>query len=89
MGTRLNGNIIPVFGKGWRQKMRALFYLNTFLAKRKPCTPRIHAADIFPYIKDKMRSKLRTCKINDCTIPKARKPLNFSTIYFGLGQVPI
>ena len=82
METKLNGNIIPVFGKGWRQKMKAVFYLNTFLAKREPGTPRVHAADIFPNIKEKMRSKLGTCKINDCTIPEARKPLKFFNSLF-------
>ena len=82
METKLNGQMIPVFSKGWRQKMKAVFYLNTFLAKREPGTPRVHAADIFPNIKDKMRSKLGTCKINDCTIPEVRKPLKFFNSLF-------
>jgi hypothetical protein len=82
METKLNGNIVPVFGKGWRQKMKAVFYLNTFLAKREPGTPRVHAANLFPNIKDKMRSKLGTCKINDCTVPEARKSLKFFNSLF-------
>lgn len=62
--------------------MRALFYIDTFLAKREPGTPRVHAADLFPNIKEKMRSKLGTCKINDCTIIEARKPLKFFNSLF-------
>ena len=40
METTLNGHIIPIFSKDWRHKMKAVFYLNTFLAKREPGTPR-------------------------------------------------
>ena len=75
--TTLNGQLIPIFGKEWQHKMRAVFYINIFLAKREPSTPRVHAADLLPNIKEKMRSKLGTCKINDCTILEARKPLKF------------
>ena len=82
MHTKLNGNIIPIFGKAWRQKMRAVFYLNTFLAKREPGTPRVHATDLFPNIKEKMKNKLGTCRINSCTVPEARKPLKFFNSLF-------
>ena len=88
METKLNGQIIPIFSKTWRQKMKAVFYLNTFIAKREPGTPRVHAADIFPNIKEKMRNKLGTCKINDCTIPEARKPLKFFNSLFLLRTSP-
>ena len=82
METRLNDRVIPIFGKEWRQKMKAVFYLNNFVAKREPGTPRVKAADLFPNINDKMKNKLGTCRINDCTIPEARKPLKFFNSLF-------
>ena len=77
METKLNGQTIPVFRKRWWQKMKAMFYLNIFSAKRENGTPKVRAADIFPNINDKMKNKLGTCKIMECTIPEARKPLKF------------
>jgi hypothetical protein len=82
METRLNGHKIPIFSKGWRQTMKAVFFLNTFIAKREPGTPRVHASDIFPNIKEKMKTKSGTCKINDRTIPEARRPLKFFNSLF-------
>ena len=40
METKLNGKVIPIFGKGWKQKMKGVFYLQSFAAKREPGTPR-------------------------------------------------
>jgi hypothetical protein len=37
---------------------------------------------MFPNIQDKMRNKLGSCIINDCTIPEARKPLKFFNSLF-------
>ena len=82
METKLNGRTIPIFGKAWRQTMNGVFYLNTFMAKREPGMPRVHATDLFPNIKEKMKSKIGTCKINDCTIIEARKPLKFFNSLF-------
>ena len=82
MQTRLNGHTIPIFSKGWKQTMKGVFFLNTFIAKRELGTPRVHAEDIFPNIKEKMKTKTGTCKINDCTIPEARRPLKFFNSFF-------
>ena len=82
METKFNGKTILVFGKEWRQKMKAMFYLNIFSAKRKNDTPKVRAADLFPNINDKLKNKLGTCKIMECTIPEARKPLKFFNSLF-------
>jgi hypothetical protein len=45
METRLNGKVIPIFGKEWRQRLKAVIYLQSFAAKREPGTPKVRAAD--------------------------------------------
>jgi hypothetical protein len=82
METKLTGRVIPIFGKGWRQKLKAVFYLQNFTAKREPGTLRVRATDIFPNINDKMKNKLGSCRITDCTIPEARKPFKFFNSLF-------
>lgn len=66
----------------WRHKMKAQFYINTFLAKKEPCTPRVHAVDLFSNIKENMKRKLGTYKINDCTILEAKIPFKFFNYLF-------
>lgn len=62
--------------------MKGIFYLDTFSAKREPGTPIVHVADLFPSIKENMKTKMGTCKINVCTILEARKPLKFFNSFF-------
>lgn len=82
METKLNAQLIPVFGKEWRQKMKAVLYLNIFSAKRENGTPKVRVADLFPNTNDKMNHKADTCKIMECTIHEARKPLKFFNSLF-------
>lgn len=82
MKTKLNGRTIPIFGKAWRKTMMAVFYLNTFSAKWKPGTSKVKAVDLFPNINDKLKNKLSTSRIIECTIPEARKPLKFFNSLF-------
>ena len=85
METKINEQVIPMFMKRWRQKMKAMFYLNTFSAKREPNTLRVRATDLIPNINKKLKSKLSTCKIIDCTISEVRKPLKVFNYLFLLG----
>ena len=82
MESVLNGRVFPIFSKGWRNKIKALFYITTFSAKREPGTPTIKEAKMFPSYNDKMRTKAGTCKISECTIQEARRPLKFFNSLF-------
>lgn len=78
----LNGQIFRIFTKDWKNKMRAVFYLTIFSARKEPNTPKVKAADIFLNFNDKVKSKVRTCKILECTILEARRPLRFFNSFF-------
>jgi hypothetical protein len=82
MESSLNGRVFPIFGKDWKNKMRAVFYISAFSAKREPGTRRVKEVDIFPNYNDKLRTKAGTCRIADCTIPEARRPLRFFNSLF-------
>ena len=82
MQSVLNGQPFSIFPKDWKNKMRAVFYLTEFSARREPGTPKAKPADIFLNFNDKMRSKTCTCKIGDCTIPEAKRPLRFFNSLF-------
>ena len=77
MESVLNGQVFPIFSKDWRNQMRVVFYLTTFSAKREPGTPKVAAADIFPNFGERAKSKAGTCKVAECTIPEAKRPLRF------------
>lgn len=62
--------------------MRTIFYLTPFSAKREPGTPKVNAADIFSNFSDKAKIKTGTCKVVECTIPEARRPLRFFNSLF-------
>lgn len=74
MGFTLNGQVFPIFTKDWRNKMKTIFYITKFLARRESCTPKVRAVEIIPNYHDKMRTKAGTCKIADYTIREARRP---------------
>jgi hypothetical protein len=57
----LNGQVSLIFPKDWKNKMRAIFYIKTFSAKRELGTPKVRAMDIFPSYNEKIRSKVCTC----------------------------
>ena len=77
MESALNGQVFPLFSKDWRNRMRVVFYLTQFSAKREPGTPKVAAADIFPSFGEKTKSKAGACKVAECTIPEAKRPLRF------------
>lgn len=62
--------------------MRAVFYLTTFSATREHGTPKVRAANIFPNYADKVKTRAGTCKIVDCTIQEAKRPLRFFNSFF-------
>ena len=82
MESVLNGQTFPIFGKDWRNKMRTVFYLTAFSATREPGTPKVRAANIFPNYADKIKTRAGTCKITECTIQEARRPLRFFNSLF-------
>lgn len=72
---------IPIFSNNWRQKMRAVFYIYNFLAKRESGTPRVHVDNIFP----------NSGRAKSMTAPYLRQE-NLSSsliLHFHLGQVQI
>lgn len=82
MESSLNGRVFPIFGKDWKNKMRAVFYISAFSAKREPDTRRVKEVDVFPSYNEKVRTKAGTCRIADCTIPEAKRPLRFFNSLF-------
>ena len=82
MESVLNGRAFPIFPKDWRNKIRASFYIVTCIAKRESDTPKVRVAEIFPTFHKKMRTKAGTCRIADCTIYEAKRPLRFLTFSF-------
>jgi hypothetical protein len=82
MESALNGQTFPIFGNDWRNKMRTVFYLTTFSATREPGTPKVRAANIFPNYADKVKTRADTCKIVECTIQEAKRPLRFFNSLF-------
>ena len=61
--------------------MKAIVYLNIFLTKRESNTPMVKAADQFSNFNDKIKNKVNTCKIIECTILEARKSLKFLNFF--------
>ena len=88
MESVLNGRTFPIFPKDWRNKMRASFYIATFTTKREPDTPLVRAGEIFSTFKEKMRTKAATCRIADCTMYGAKRPLWFFNSLFLLRTTP-
>jgi hypothetical protein len=85
MESTLNGQVFPIFTKDWRNKMRAVFYITTFSAKREPRTPKVRAVDIFPSHHERARNKAGSCKIAKCTILEAKRPVRFLN-YFSVKE---
>ena len=56
--------------------------LKHIFCKRESCMPKVKAVDLFPNINDKIKNKLGTCRIIECTIPEARKPFKFFNSLF-------
>jgi hypothetical protein len=77
MESVLNGKVFPIFNKDWRNQMRVVFYLTPFSARREPGTPKVVATDIFPNFGERAKSKAGTCKVVECTIFEAKRPLRF------------
>ena len=44
----LNDQPLSIFPNDWKNKIRAIFNLTAFSARREPNTPKVKAADIFP-----------------------------------------
>lgn len=79
MESVLNGQVFPIFSKDWRNRMRVVFYLTTFSATREAGTPKVTAAKLFPSFTEKVKTKSGTCKVTECTVPEAKRPLRFFT----------
>ena len=77
--SALNGQSFPFFSKDWRNKMRVVCYLTAFSATREAGTPKVTTAKLFPSFTEKVKTKSGTCKVNECTIPEAKRPLRFFT----------
>lgn len=82
MESALNSQRFPIFPKDWKNKMRVVFYITTFLARREPGTPKVRATDIFPSYNEKVQSKAGMCKLSECTIQEAKRPLRFFNSLF-------
>jgi hypothetical protein len=82
MESALNGQVFPIFLKDWKNKMRVVFHIATFSARREPRTPKVRTMDIFPSYNEKIRSKAGTCKLSKCTIQEAKRPLRFFNSFF-------